>query len=138
MKDRRSSHFSNHRSLRSQRLATLRPSGPLIPRHKGVVKSLIYIADNLNRPIWIKDLVSVSTLSRRGLFKAFKKHTGRTPGEELEIARIEQSKAILAEGTHEMKDLAKICGYRSVNTFYVAFKRVVGTSPRKFQQQYSR
>jgi AraC-like DNA-binding protein len=110
----------------------------MIPRHKGVVKSLIYIADNLNRPIWIKDLVSASTLSRRGLFKAFKKHTGRTPGEELEIARIEQSKAILAEGTHEMKDLAKICGYRSVNTFYVAFKRVVGTSPRKFQQQYSR
>jgi len=131
------SRFNRSPKMKFQGQDRLNGPALLVPRHRGVVQSLSYMADNLNRPILVKDLVPASAMSRRGFFKAFKKHTGRTPGEELEITRIEQSKKIIMKGRCKMKDLAKLCGYRKVNTFYVAFKRVVGTSPGKFQKQYS-
>jgi len=106
-----------------------------MPQHEGVAHSLIYIAKHHTRQIHIEDLLPVSAMSRRGLYKAFKKHLGRTPHEKLESARIEQAKKLIVAGRCKLKDIAARCGYRSVNTFYVAFKRVVGTSPGKFRSQ---
>jgi transcriptional regulator GlxA family with amidase domain len=106
-----------------------------IPQHEGVAHSLIYIANHHTRQIHVEDLLPVSAMSRRGLYKAFKKHLGRTPGEKLENARIEQAKKLIITGRCKLKEVAARCGYRSVNTFYVAFKRVVGTSPGKLRSQ---
>jgi AraC-like DNA-binding protein len=105
------------------------------PQHEGVAHSLVYIANHHTRPIHIEDLLPASAMSRRGLYKAFKKHLGGTPGEKLEIVRIEQAKKLIITGNCKLKDIAARCGYRRVNTFYVAFKRVVGMSPGKFQSR---
>jgi AraC-like DNA-binding protein len=107
------------------------------PRHRGVAQSLVFIANNRTRPIQVKDLIRISAMSTRGLHKAFKTHTGRTPGKELEIARIEHSKKLILKRGLKSSKLAPLCGYRSANTFYVAFKRVVGMSPGDFWKQHS-
>ena len=109
----------------------------LMPQHKRVAQCLVFIARNRTRAIQVKDLIRISAMSRRGLHKAFKRHLGRTPGKELEIARIERSKKLIVEAGLKSDELAAVCGYRSVNTFYVAFKRVVGMSPGDFWKQHS-
>ena len=73
-------------------------------------------------------------MSRRGLPKAFQKHLGRSPGEALEMVCMEQARKFIIESGCKLKDLPAVCGYRKVNTFYVAFKCVAGMSPGKFRK----
>ena len=104
-------------------------------RHQGVARSLRHIWEHGHEPICIKDLVDVSAMSRRGLHKAFLEHLGRTPGQELQRVRIERAKKFLASTTQKVQTIGYDCGYRSINSFCVAFKRATGMSAKKFRDK---
>ena len=104
--------------------------------HTGVKKSLKFIGKNFSLPIQMKHLVKVSGMSRRGFQKAFKKNLGANPGSFLRSVRVEQAKRLLVEQDLALKQIAPLCGFRSENTFCVAFSREMKTSPKKFQRQY--
>ena len=119
-------------------LITRKSSDLLAVRHKGVANSLRFILEHCHEPISVKSLVSVAAMSRRGLHKAFMEHLGRTPGQELQRVRIERAKRLLAESDQKMEVLASMCGYRSANTFSIAFKQATGTSPKQFRDSLLR
>ncbi len=104
--------------------------------HKGVDRSLAYISSRFHRRIQLKDMVKVSTMSRRGFCKAFKKKTGVNPGEYLRYLRVECAKRLLVEQDLKLRQIAPRCGFRSENTLAVAFQREVGMSPKQFQRQF--
>lgn len=103
--------------------------------HKSVARSLQFMAQNYTRPIQISDVVMVSGMSRRGFLNAFSRHIGHTPGSYIRQARIEFAKRLLVEQDLPLKTIAAITGFRSENTFCVAFHRVTGVAPKKFQRQ---
>ena len=86
----------------------------------------------------MKDLVGVAAMSRRGLHNAFLAHVGRTPGEELHRVRIERGKELLRDSRDKIETLAGMCGYRSPNSFCVAFKQATGLSPKQFRDRTRR
>lgn len=104
--------------------------------HAGIDRSLGYLRGNYCRPIQLKHLVKVSSMSRRGYFKAFQKHVGVNPGMFLRSLRIQHASQLLMEQDFDLKQIAPLCGFRSVNTFCVAFQREKGMSPKRFQRQY--
>ncbi len=104
--------------------------------HAAVDRSLAFMAKKFCQPIQLGDLVKVSRMSRRGFFKAFVKRVGVNPGAHLRALRIEYAKHLLVEQDLKLEAIAPKCGYRSVNSFCVAFAREVKTSPKKFQRQY--
>jgi LacI family transcriptional regulator len=106
--------------------------------HKGVARSLRYIWEHGHEPICVKDLVSVSAMSRRGLHKAFLEHLGRTPGQELQRVRIELAKKFLTKTDRKVETIAHESGYQSINSFCVAFKRATGMSAKKFRDKMRR
>jgi AraC-like DNA-binding protein len=104
--------------------------------HAGVESCLDFMVKNFCRPIQLKDLVKISGMSLRGVNKAFHKNVGLKPGAMLRHLRIEYAKRLLVEQDLKLRQVAKRCGYRSENTFCVAFQRATRTSPKKFQTQY--
>ncbi len=110
-----------------------RSSDALSVNHKGVERSLRFISEHFQEPIHLKDLLAAAAMSRRGLHKAFLLHLGRTPGQELQRARIERAKQLLAGSDRKMDQLAELCGYQSANSFYLAFKHATGMSPSRFR-----
>jgi LacI family transcriptional regulator len=114
-------------------LVARKSSDLLAVGHKGVARSLRFIWEHSHEPISVKDLVGVAAMSRRGLHKAFVEHLGRTPGEELHRVRIERAKKLLGESNEKIEILAGMCGYRSTNSFCVAFKQTTGMSPKQFR-----
>jgi AraC-like DNA-binding protein len=104
--------------------------------HPGIDRCLGFMAQNFHEPIQLKDLVKVSGMSRRGFCKAFNRYVGANPGAVLRHVRIEYAKQILVEHDLVLKQVAKQCGYRSENTFCVAFQSVMGTSPKRLQRNY--
>jgi transcriptional regulator GlxA family with amidase domain len=103
--------------------------------HGGVGQCLEFMTRNFSRPIQFRDLVKISKLSRRGFEMAFEKHIGANPGAVLRHFRLEHAKRLLTEQDLKLKDVAQQCGYRSVNSFCVAFQRTMGVAPKKFQRQ---
>jgi len=106
--------------------------------HQGVAKSLRFIWEHGHEPIRIVDLLGVAAMSRRGLHKAFLEHLGRTPGQELQRVRIERAKKLLTESGLKVEVIARTCGYQSINSFCVAFKRVTGMSAKTFRERVRR
>ncbi|HEY1790869.1 MAG TPA: substrate-binding domain-containing protein, partial [Verrucomicrobiae bacterium] len=114
-------------------IVTRKSSDLLAVKHKGVANSLRFIWEHASQPISVKDLVGVAAMSRRGLHKAFLDNVGRTPGEELQRVRIERAKRLLTDSNHKLEVLAKMSGYKSANSFCVAFKQATGQSPKQFR-----
>lgn len=104
-------------------------------KHPGVARSLKFIWEHGHEPICIKDLVSVAAMSRRGIHKAFLENLGRTPGQELQRVRIDRAKKLLSQSTQKVEAVAQMCGYQSINSFCVAFKRVTGMSAKTFREK---
>jgi AraC-like DNA-binding protein len=98
-------------------------------------KAFAFLVKHCYEPIGVNDLVKVSELSRRGLHKAFKKHVGQGPGRELRQMRIRRAKDLLANSNHKLKTIAKMCGYRSNNSFWISFRGLLGESPGEFRSR---
>lgn len=111
-----------------------RSSDILAIKHRGVARSLRFIWEHSHEPICVKDLVGVAAMSRRGMHKAFLENIGRTPGQELQRVRIERAKKFLAESNNKIETLARMCGYQSINSFCIAFKRTTGMSAKRYRE----
>jgi LacI family transcriptional regulator len=119
-------------------VVTRKSSDLMAVNHQGVARSLRFIWDRGHEPISVKDLVAVAAMSRRGLHKAFLEHVGRTPGQEIQRVRIGRAKRLLAESSHKIEVLARMCGYQSANSFCIAFKQATGLSPKQFRDSLPR
>ena len=106
--------------------------------HPGVAKGLRYVWEHSHEPIGVQDLVTATAMSRRGLHKAFLKHLGRGPGQELRRVRLERAKRLLAESGQKIEVVAGQCGYQSANSFCVAFRTLTGMSPKEYRDQLPR
>lgn len=103
--------------------------------HKALSRSLEFMAKNYLRPITLRDVIKHSGMSRRGFLKAFIKHLGWTPGSFMREARIEHAKQLLIEQDISLREIASRSGFKSDNTFCVAFSRAAGMSPKQFQRR---
>lgn len=75
-------------------------------------------------------------MSHRGLHKAFRKYMGQSPGRELRRVRIERAIKLLTQSSRDIKEIPKMCGFKSLNTFEVTFKQITGMSPGKYRSNY--
>jgi len=95
------------------------------------------MARNWQRPITVSNLRISSGMSRRGFLKAFSRHTGRLPGRELRRLRIEHAQRLLIRSKHNLSSISRQCGFRSTNSFWVAFRRFTGLPPQKFRLTFA-
>ena len=105
-----------------------------IINHYGVRKGFDFLQKNCSRKINIMDVAAATGLSRRGLYKAFVKHVGISPGKALRLQRLETAKNLLSSSGHSLAEIAKISGFRNVNSFWVSFRNAEGISPGKFRR----
>ena len=103
--------------------------------HPGVARSLRFMWDHCHEPIGVNELAKAASMSVRSFHQAFVDNVGRPPGHELQRIRIERAKKLLTESKEKIEVIARLCGYQSGNSFWVAFKQATGMSPKKYQIQ---
>ncbi len=86
----------------------------------------------------MKDLAKVASMSVRNFHQVFVDKIGRPPGNELHRIRIERAKKLLLDSNQKIEVIARMSGYESFNSFWVAFRRSTGMSPKKYQTQFGK
>jgi LacI family transcriptional regulator len=107
-------------------------------QHPGIARSLKFIWEHYHEPIGIDDLARVAVMSVRGFHRVFLKQVGRPPKHELNRVRIERAKNLLTSSTEKTESVGRMCGYQSVNSFWVAFRQATGMTPKRYRREFSR
>ncbi len=105
--------------------------------HHKVRQAVIYIRENVQHGITVDDVLVEVKMSRPGLDKAFRKHLGWLPGEEIRRTRMRIAKRLLTETDQKITTIASACGYTNENALYTAFRREFGVSPGEYRDRGS-
>jgi AraC-like DNA-binding protein len=116
-----------HRHTCSERLR--RRQSPISPRD--IKRAVDYMESNLDRPITLLDIVEVSGVSGRTLFKHFRDWRGVSPMRYLRNARFQRARDQLkgAEPGATVTEIAMGLGFSHMGRFAVEYRRRFGESP---------
>ena len=99
-----------------------------------VESAVRYINEHYTEQIRNREIADCAHVNARYLIRLFVQNVGKSPYQYLTQCRIERSIEELRAGK-SITETAFICGYQSENAFRIAFKKVMGDSPRAFLRQ---
>ncbi|MFC5298744.1 MAG: helix-turn-helix domain-containing protein [Brachybacterium tyrofermentans] len=92
-----------------------------------------YLADNLARPVQVRDVAAVVHLSERHAARLFARETGESLMAMLRRLRLERGAHLLLETDDPIAQVARTCGYPEARPFITAFRRYFGQPPGTFR-----
>ena len=101
-------------------------------RAETITKVKAHILEHLEDPLQINEIAEVFCISRSYLTNGFKEVEGETLNQFITRTRIEKSKDLLR--SYNVTETAFKVGFQNSNYFSTVFKKVVGVSPKKFQE----
>ena len=94
-----------------------------------------WIAAHLDRDLSLETLAEEAGMSLRSFQRRYRHSTGRTPGEGVELLRIEGARRLLEEGRSVTRTAAR-CGFGSTETMRRAFLRRLGVGPNAYRERF--
>jgi AraC family transcriptional regulator len=111
-----------------------------MPYKKGGLSSLrlkgaleLLVGDLIQAPS-LGELARHLDLHPASLCRAFKQSTGLSPYQYLLRHRINCANEMMRDPNKTLTEIAMDCGFGNSSQFSVAFKRIVGTSPREYRR----
>lgn len=92
-----------------------------------------YIKANYNIGIKMEDLSQKLFFNKNYIGKIFKRETGKPVTEFIREIRINEICRRLADTDDNVYDIAVSCGYNDMKSFYAAFKKCTGLTPKEFR-----
>lgn len=99
-----------------------------------VYKVIEYIKTNYKRRITLDEIAANTYLSKTYLSSLFKKETGYSISEYINIIRIERSKTLLMEDNMSIIEIANMCGFEDQSYYTKVFKGIVGMTPKRYRE----
>lgn len=115
---------------------------PVLPGRADITEKDRYIVECVNRFIGgnyadaqmkVSDIADELCYTSAYLCMVYKKVTGNTINDSLNMYRIEKSRQLLEEGCWKLEQIAARVGYSSENYFAKVFKKFEGISPKEYQ-----
>jgi AraC-like DNA-binding protein len=94
------------------------------------------LSEHFADPPTLHELSSRLGTNKNKLNQLFQRHLGMTPQGYCLQRRIERAQALLAEGRLNVGQVADAVGYQHQSSFTVAFRDVVGESPRDYVRRH--
>lgn len=91
-----------------------------------------YVDARLGEAITLDDLASEAAMSPYHFARLFKHATGETPHAFVLRQRIAHARRLLAEGRHDLAEIALLCGFSGQSHFTARFRRATGMTPRQY------
>jgi LacI family transcriptional regulator len=99
-----------------------------------MARAMRYIRDHACKGIDVSHMAAAIGLSRSFLERGFRQYLGRSPKAEIMRVRVERAKQLLIDTDKTSENLAKRCGFASLDYFTKAFRREVGMTPLAYRK----
>lgn len=100
--------------------------------HKYIEQSIEYIKKNLGKKITADSVAASVGLSKYHFLREFKKKTGFTLTNYINIIRCEYAKELLNSGRYTVKEVAILCSFDNFSYFTNVFKKHTGSLPSDY------
>lgn len=101
-----------------------------------VRKAVNYTKNHYTEPLNLEVIAKYLNLNKCYFCNLFKKETGKTYSQFLNKVRIENSKDLLINTNLSILEIALSVGYNNQNYYNMAFKRITGTTPLKYRNNF--
>ena len=99
-----------------------------------IYKVFEYIKNNYDKKITLDELAEETMLSRAYLSTLFKKETGYSISEYMNIVRVDKSKPLLVETNRTIVEIANMCGFEDQSYYTKVFRNIAGITPKKYRE----
>jgi AraC family transcriptional regulator len=96
-----------------------------------------YIEEHLGEQISLVTLARLARLSQFHFCRAFKRSFGNPPHQYQLQRRIQRAKALLSDRKNSVTDVGLALGYAQTSSFTVAFRKIIGRTPREFRRDFT-
>ena len=93
-----------------------------------------YIEEHFTDEISAQDIAEKFGIGKTQLYDISKRIYGIGIAEHIRNLRIKKAKELLENSNLPLAEIASQCGFKDYNYFITVFKRIVGTSPKKYQK----
>jgi transcriptional regulator GlxA family with amidase domain len=97
-----------------------------------------WMMDHLDDDLSVPALAERVFMSPRNFARAFKREVGMTPAAYVETLRVERARTLLETGGESVGEVARRCGFGTVETMRRVFKRRLGVSPGDYRERFLR
>lgn len=115
--------------------AVLQSNGQLSSRNPFVRKAMSFMRQQYHLQISTSDIADHVKLSRSYLSDLYSKETGESLIETLTNIRIQEAKRLLRHSEQKVYEIAEAVGFIDPKTFAKTFKKIVGCSPKEYEEQ---
>lgn len=91
---------------------------------------------HLHEPLEVSQLACRVAMSERTFLRRFSEATGMTPKAWLQHERLARARELLESTAEGSERIAERCGFRSVESFRVAFRNAVGLPPSAYRERF--
>jgi transcriptional regulator GlxA family with amidase domain len=95
-----------------------------------------YVAANPAADLSVPTLAARSAMSPRNFARAFRREIGMTPAAYVESVRVEQARIALEGSDAQIEQIARHCGFGTVETMRRAFHRRLGVGPAAYRSRF--
>ncbi|HLJ02491.1 MAG TPA: GlxA family transcriptional regulator [Solirubrobacteraceae bacterium] len=94
-----------------------------------------WIAEHLDADLSVPALAERAFMSPRHFARVFKQEVGATPGSYVEAVRVERARTLLATTDLQLAEIARRCGFGTVETLRRTFGRHTQRSPAEYRRE---
>jgi transcriptional regulator GlxA family with amidase domain len=96
-----------------------------------------WMADHLDADLSVPALARHVGMSTRNFARTFRAEVGITPAAHVEQLRVEAARRLLETTDRGLPDIARACGFGTVETLHRAFQRQVQVTPGAYRRRFS-
>jgi transcriptional regulator GlxA family with amidase domain len=99
------------------------------PAHEPLRNVLAYVAEHPDGDLSVPALARRCGMSVRTFGRRFQQETTTTPAAFVQASRVQAAERLIEASDATYEDIARSCGFGTVETMYRAFQRTRGTTP---------
>jgi len=97
----------------------------------------LWIGEHLQTDITVELLADRMSTSVRTLIRMFQRDLNTTPAKYVEDVRLEAARRAFELGERSVEEVARRCGYGSVDVLRKVFVRRLGVTPREYAMRFA-
>jgi transcriptional regulator GlxA family with amidase domain len=107
------------------------------PEREPLRAVLAYVGQHLDGDLSVGALARLAAMSPRTFARTFRSEVGITPASFVQASRVEAARRLLETTGRSTADIARACGFGTVETMHRAFRRTVHTTPGSYRRHFA-